>query len=387
MMISPLQLKDFGGTLSLGAFLATLNIFKELGKESAEIYMEIMEIQRSIGPLRKVSTLMNLETDLVMRMMVNRSRRKEGETQRLVARRNSMTQGSGSGDLARQGSALLTTDKGEQVFAVDTIPISLANLSFRYGDAANIWKGIDMKFDQGKLYAFVGPPHEGKATLLKLLGQVLLPEVGANQGSLFVPPHLRILHLSQDTLFLNGTLLKNLIFNSDHSKVGGLPRVKKICQLLHFPATMMTALEDQRKEFEDQSEEDRVFRSWMSLLSHSDYSRINMARALIVNPECLVLHKPALAFDDSEAMNVISLIRKHVDERGLELPVEGRKFRRRRTVFFSSSTKGGLAASDCVFHISSQGIKQESKAEAIDEMEHRRNIVGTLFEKPSLESS
>merc|ERR1711904_119747 len=129
--------------------------------------------------------------------------------------------------------------------AVDTIPISLTSLSFRYPAKQNIWDAITIKFDQGKLYSFVGPPHEGKATLLKLIGQVLLPDIDSDNGSLFVPPHLRILHLSQEAMFLSGTLLKNLIFNQDFEKVGGMDRVRRICELLHFPAQVREHLADE----------------------------------------------------------------------------------------------------------------------------------------------
>ena len=38
----PLASHIFGGPLTLGAFLATINIFKEMGVELAEIYHETL---------------------------------------------------------------------------------------------------------------------------------------------------------------------------------------------------------------------------------------------------------------------------------------------------------------------------------------------------------
>merc|ERR1719199_1084531 len=89
MMTGPLQLTTFGGKLSLGAFLATINIFKEVGAELSEIYFELMEIQKSVGPLRKIAYFMNLETDLVPRMKINRCRRETGNQKRQEARKQS----------------------------------------------------------------------------------------------------------------------------------------------------------------------------------------------------------------------------------------------------------------------------------------------------------
>merc|ERR1719217_1291425 len=86
MMTAPFQVVTFGGPLSLGAFLATINVFKEIGVELAEIYKEFMEIQKSIGPLRKVCHFMNLETDLNQRMTINRERRTAGNEKRRRAR-------------------------------------------------------------------------------------------------------------------------------------------------------------------------------------------------------------------------------------------------------------------------------------------------------------
>jgi len=365
MMISPSQLTAFGGTLSLGAFLATLNIFKEIGKELAEIYTEFMEIQGSIGPLRSVLYLMNLETDLQLRMSINRMRREQGEKQRQEARSSS-----------------------KETFAVDTIPIALTNMSFKYPDKPRILNQVNITFDQGKMYAFVGPPHQGKATLLKLLGQVLLPEMGEeDSGTLFTPPHLRVLHLSPETLFLDGTLLTNLIFNTDIKKVGGIARIKKICKLLHFPKEMLESIQEPHGEGGGEASSvesgDSVFRSWLSHLSHSDYPRVSLARALIMNPECLVLHKPAMSFDTNEGKNVLSLVRRHVDERGLELPEAGRKWRRCRTVFFSSTTQQGLALADGVYDISvQQGVKAISKEEAAEELTKRASMAISTGETP-----
>merc|ERR1719453_2421617 len=117
MMMSVSQVDTFGGTLSLGAFLATINIFKEVGVELAEVYKEFMEIQKSVGPLRKVSHFMNLQTDLETRMTINRMRRQQGNEKRLAARDKHINQPKIA------AAQVMKTDAGHHVFAVDLVNI------------------------------------------------------------------------------------------------------------------------------------------------------------------------------------------------------------------------------------------------------------------------
>merc|ERR1719329_708099 len=337
MIFGTFQLEVFGGTVSLGAFLATINVFKEVGLELQEIYLELMEIQTSFGPLRNLTRLMNLPTDLEQRMWVNRSRRKSGETR---------------WDLARKNSTESVDGNGHHIFAVDRVPIELEDVSYSHSDAKVVDR-VSMKFPQGKFYTFIGPSHQGKATLLKLIGQVLVPQL--NSGTIHVPPNLRVLHVSRDTYVLNEPLLVNLIFNTDIAKLGGFVRVRKICERCGFSKHMLETLDAQEPKprssaanfaqlesgqasvWHEESGEspDMTLRNerWAIRLSHADHARLNIARALVLNPECLVMHKPVIAFSDEEARHIMALIRMHVDERGLELSAEDRHFRRPRTVF------------------------------------------------------
>merc|ERR1719329_465724 len=99
--------------------------------------------------------------------------------------------------------------------------ICMANLNMEYntrsptGDRRLVkldLKGLcEMK--QGELVALVGPAGCGKSTMLRILGGAILPSnLDANSQLLFVPPHLRMLHVSSMPLFFEGTLMSNLVF-------------------------------------------------------------------------------------------------------------------------------------------------------------------------------
>jgi len=322
------QVSTVGGTLRLGIFLATINIFKEVGAEIKEIYLECNEIQKCYAPLIQVAKYMNYHTDLDARKRVNRQRRKMGESERQRLRE-------------KLGS---TVD-----WPVDYINIQFIKVSFGYRTAekeyAQIFREISGSFEQGQLHAILGKSHVGKSTFLKLLGQVFIPDEpapGDDLGSVFVPPHLRILHLSQDVFFFTESLLKNIILNNHLDEVGGIERVKGIMKDIGFREEILNHLraeEDVNYDEEDELSENqmpKVDKSWQNLMSHTHFPKLSLARALIMNPEVLVMHKPMLGFNRGESLKVAQLLREHVDQKGLCLNEEERFFRRPRTVFFSS---------------------------------------------------
>eukprot|EP00928_Gymnodinium_smaydae_P011913 TRINITY_DN14356_c0_g1_i2.p1 TRINITY_DN14356_c0_g1~~TRINITY_DN14356_c0_g1_i2.p1 ORF type:complete len:873 (-),score=191.78 TRINITY_DN14356_c0_g1_i2:103-2721(-) len=358
MMLAPFQVETCGGTLTLGAFLATINVFKEIGVELSEIYEEVMEILKSLGPLLKVSTFMNYETELSDRMRINRMRRKVGHEKRMEKR-----------------SEVMSAPRNlSHTFAVDLVKIEISDFCYSFASIGALLNNVNLTFEQGKMYAFTGPPHQGKATLLKLIGQVLPTEIQHSEqvqcsGRLFIPPHLRVLHVSQETFILNDSFLVNLVFNTDLGRMGGLKRIMELCRLMGLPAELLKGL--QRRSLIGPGLEAMAHKeekgNWLSLMSHSDFARLNLVRALIMNPELLVMQKPTIVFDESEQEAIIALIRRHVDERGIALGPGDRRHRRPRTVFYTASSRLGTDKCDGVYHVSRKGITlQEPKDVPLD---------------------
>jgi len=327
MMLGTFQVKQLGGTISLGTFMATINAFKEVGAELSELYGELMEIQTTSGPLKKIVYFLNLPTDLEQRMLVNQQRHNLAQQKRTEARK-------------KTAGGTFQNDKGDTVFAVDTVNIEICGLTYTYG-----LNNVTAKFAQGSIIAFTGSP-KGKATLLKLLGQVLVPAPG--HGTVFVPSHLRILHLSKDACLLEGSLLHNLIFNQEVSAVGGMDRIMGICKMCGFSKRMLKRLEN--SENTDKVKEGTA--QWAEECSNTDCARLNLARAMMMNTECLVMHMPLIYYSDGEGLHSMKVLRQHVDERGLYLPSEDRVFRRPRTVFISSPSAGACQEVDQIFEMS-----------------------------------
>jgi ABC-type multidrug transport system fused ATPase/permease subunit len=338
-----------GQATSIGLFVTTINVFKEIGGELQEIYLEFLEVQRTFHPLNKIAFFMNMPTDLSDRRRIAIRRRKEAAEER--ARRRAQQQ---AGDEAKQAS---------HSFAVDSIQIRTENLSFSFpssslGAGRQILKDVSASFDQGKLYAFVGEPHQGKSTFLRLLGQVYLPADGC--GSIFVPPHLRILHVAQTVHIVHGSLMKNLTLGQDEQSCGGIDRVREICRLLGFPDNLMDYLEPHATYRGEDEPDPNKETEWTTVLTDSAKARLTLARAFIMNPEVLVVNKPTMAFNAREKQDIIRALRSHVDERGLALPQDEWRLRRPRTVFFSMSAKAIMSAQaslcDQSFEVSGDGL-------------------------------
>eukprot|EP00747_Dinoflagellata_sp_TGD_P080316 gnl/TRDRNA2_/TRDRNA2_160841_c0_seq1.p1 gnl/TRDRNA2_/TRDRNA2_160841_c0~~gnl/TRDRNA2_/TRDRNA2_160841_c0_seq1.p1 ORF type:complete len:902 (+),score=160.81 gnl/TRDRNA2_/TRDRNA2_160841_c0_seq1:85-2790(+) len=368
----------FGGEVSLGTFLATINVFKEIGMELQEIYKELLEIQRSFGPLAKVTYYMNLSTDLRARKEHGKRRLEEGFKEWGAKRALAM---SGLKQWEQQDPDVVAP------FPVDSVNISLRNVGFSHSFDAEaelearatgaklsagpdrsvkpLFANVNLEFEQGKVYAFIGLPRAGRSTFLKLLAQVEMPSEGEvfvpphmrvlhipvempSEGEVFVPPHMRVLHIPVEPYFLAHSLKVNLTLGSSGAD---LQRACQICRRLGLPEKMCSAVAAPEEFHSDKEEYDDSIEQWGGL-SHSDRARVTLARAFIYNPEMLVVHKPAMAFPDDEVAKVYALIRAHVEERGLELPGGKARARRRpRTVFFSAVTQLGVAAADMVYEV------------------------------------
>merc|ERR1712187_519364 len=114
-------------------------------------------------------------------------------------------------------------------------------------------------------------------------------EIGVQEASttpLFVPSHLRVLHVSGIPTLFYGTLYANLIFgvHNNHpltfhsdSRHG---RVLGICRRLGLGDDVLQLVRSEH------------VCCWSFLLSETQLRLVSLARALIANPEVLCIHHP-----------------------------------------------------------------------------------------------
>merc|ERR1711972_445304 len=219
---------------------------------------------------------------------------------------------------------------------------------------------VNLSIMQGSVIGVVGPHRSGKATFMQLMGDCLIAE----EGAVFIPSHLKALFVPETTTLLGLSAWANLSFGfpAAHPQ-----RVVEILRGLGMTQTLPVVRKDlanlgrlkeleesdtlmgyrpPQEEFADNfiggnfSPESKGI--WHQRLASSEISKLSIARALITNPEVLIMQRPTTPFDIDEKKHVMDVLLEHVTNRGYTLPSERAKHRRPRTLFFSPSVDAEL---------------------------------------------
>ncbi|CAK9081367.1 Octopine permease ATP-binding protein P, partial [Durusdinium trenchii] len=362
------------GELSLGSFLATINLYKDLGDRFLGIFSDFEALSEVIDPLSVLTVQFNLETDLPQRMAAH-----EEHEQYMF-------------------KFLSSPPAAPDVDVIyDTIPIYMKDVVLRRrtdreeASASPRKSSLFASAPQGSLIFVCGKAGSGKRRLLSMITTECLPDT----GQVLVPPHLRVVHVSSTPSFVKSMgLYANLVFgvhpSPDYLVYANMERVGKILKRLSLDQSWLyqatwkdsesavphfSLEEEEEPEHEDdhylgheQEEGSSLLpeeEAWYDKVSRSEAKRLHLARAFIASPEVLVLHSPLNDLDDNLAQDVVQLLRDFVDERGLELDPSTKHRRRKRTVFFSANDVFGEFKETADFTCS-LGDESEIKFEARD---------------------
>jgi ABC-type multidrug transport system fused ATPase/permease subunit len=312
--------------MDLGTFLAVLSLFKSNGAMFESIFNVYLTIATTYPALWRIVELMNVPSD---------SKKREEMVDFRLAKTGEEFQKS---KVANPGAP----------FPMDCVPLSSQNLCYSYdrlsephdhhGQGAKktpVWQVRDFtqSFTQGLSVAITGPSGSGKTTLLKILGQILPPV----EGTTFIPSHLRVLHVSAEVVLWPGSIAENVFFGAcashgimtdQYQKLPEeiLQRGFRICKRLHFSREMQAQVENLESHDDVES----------LALSTSQNKLIHIARALIVNPEVMIVHHPTLTLPKDMSKVIITALKAYVTERGIEMCQKTKHLRRPRTLFYSS---------------------------------------------------
>lgn len=359
------------GELSMGSFLATITLYKDLGDRFDGIYADFEALSEVIDPLSVLTVQFNLETDLPQRMEAHEAHEQY---------------------LARRLSELPPTSDTVPIFLTDVVirktepptPGVLdphrpdANLA-EYPTAPRVSEPLSACVEQGSLICLTGPASCGKASLLSLITKDCLPA----SGEIGIPPHLRLVRVSREPSFVKSMgLYANLVFGvlssegghtyTNHERVGNILRRLSLHHSWIFHAVMQDCLREEEElspEYHEHADEEDIFqemercmreheeqvtakastlelseveseqdhlRYWYDCMSRSEAKRLHLARAFIASPEVLIMHAPFDDLDEGLAQDVLKLMRDFVDERGVALDPAIKHCRRKRSVFFSA---------------------------------------------------
>lgn len=159
--------------------------------------------------------------------------------------------------------------------------ISLEKISVRFGQRA-VLSNVSLTLHSGKILTLLGPNGAGKSTLVRVVLGLIYPE----QGKMVRPDRLRIGYVPQK-IHLDATLPltveRFMLLRNGVKRADVLPALKRVqaAQLLAYP---------------------------LQKLSGGEMQRVLLARALLNQPQLLVLDEPTQGVDVNGQVALYDLI-------------------------------------------------------------------------------
>jgi len=334
--------------LEPGSFIAMMTVLNEMSIDFSEGYKEFMKITSMGGTLRLVTFILNRSTELADWKNVNRRRRQTTQIRR---------------------DKIMNDKSGQHPFPTDMLQLEFNNVGFSFQEHT-VLSGINLTVPQGLIVAIVGKHGQARHTFLQLIAHELFP----TEGEIFIPTHLRILHVSQEVYLTHSNVLQNLTFGHPDADTERIKQILARLDAQKLLREMEKQLETAKERYSPMGSERSSFEAdefdepwlpccaaeepceeipedgaWQGKISYSEKAKLHIARALIMNPEVMVLQRPLAHFNDYQEDCVLQLIHEHVHNRGVGLPPESLHMRRPRTVFISVENEDQAKFADVVW--------------------------------------
>ena len=169
--------------------------------------------------------------------------------------------------------------------------IEFRDVTFSYNGHEPVLQDVSFHIHHGEHVAIVGPSGVGKTTLLSLIlrfykpssGKIYFDERPASDyetGAL----RRRIGYVSQETLLLSGSVMENLCYGNPEASRDEVIRAARTAEIHDFIGSLPEGYET------------AIGEKGINL-SEGQKQRLSIARALVKNPDILVLDEPTAALD------------------------------------------------------------------------------------------
>ncbi|MCG6533779.1 MAG: ABC transporter ATP-binding protein/permease [Syntrophales bacterium LBB04] len=177
--------------------------------------------------------------------------------------------------------------------------VEFRNVSFSYDERAPVLKDVSFYVKAGERVAIIGPSGVGKTTLVSLIlrfyrpteGEIYFDGLPASEyelGSL----RRRIGYVSQSTRLLSSTVMENLRYGNQGASEERVLSAAKTAGLHPFISTLPAG-------YETEIGENGVH------LSEGQRQRVSISRALVKDPDILILDEPTAALDRATEESVM----------------------------------------------------------------------------------
>lgn len=178
--------------------------------------------------------------------------------------------------------------------------IRIENLQKVFGEK-EVLRNIDLRILQGEIFAFIGPSGAGKTTLLRIMNFFEIPEKGNIKFKGMNPELINIRRrmslLFQTPAIFNTSVFENVAYGL---KVRGIE--KKIIEKKVSDALNIVGLPGMDKQN-------------ARTLSGGEAQRMAFARAIVYDPQVLLLDEPTANLDPANVMKIEEIIKRIRNER------------------------------------------------------------------------
>lgn len=177
-------------------------------------------------------------------------------------------------------------------------------------------KGVSLKLDKGHIVGIIGPNGAGKTTVLNLISGIYPIDSGEilfNGQSLSKMPQYKIARLGISRTFQNIRLFKGLtVLENVMTALDPVTHYNLASALLRAPSKVKCERANREKALGvlkmvglEQYKDESPFN-----LAYGLQRRVELARAIVNEPELLMLDEPAAGLNPSEIDDFIELIKK-----------------------------------------------------------------------------
>lgn len=175
--------------------------------------------------------------------------------------------------------------------------IKVNNLTRRFGFVTAV-DNVSFSFKSGDIFGFIGPNGAGKTTTIRIMATLDIPSEGDvfydGVSSLLYPEEARrLVGYMPDTLpdYKDVTVWEYLDFCARGFRLNGALRRRRLSEVEEF-----TELGEMREKF-------------LCALSKGMKQRVSLARALIHDPQVLIMDEPAAGLDPRARLELRNLLR------------------------------------------------------------------------------
>jgi ABC-type multidrug transport system fused ATPase/permease subunit len=267
------------GAETVGSFVATLNVLKDLGDRFEVVYAGLAGARDTVKPLLTLVRFMNLPTDLPDKKLISDS------------------------------CLTFATEKFQSsaVHNWDQVPILFSGVCFEHLPRC---RNVDFSFSSGGIVLVHGPQGTGKKHVLKAFacGEKL------RHGDVLMAPYQVTCFVDFDPVLLSWlSLLDNLRFGATEEN-GHPERIRQIFKRVGIQPDhwLMAHLE---KDIEGGNEGwNKEESPWFIRASRCERKMIHMARAFVFDPHILVMHNVIDDLDKDHSSSILDMLTDFVNE-------------------------------------------------------------------------